>query len=121
MNYTLGVAPSTDDMAKDAATRGRWATAALVAGLAAPIAYMVQRGFEITIAGDTATNPALILRSTHAAFYWRAAIATWWAFVITAALWRRLGRGELDTRDRALSSLALFAAAALPLAAWLLP
>ena len=94
---------------------------ALALGLMAPLAYMLQRAFEITIAGGASPNPALVLRSTHAAFYWRATIGAWWAGVLGLACWRWAMRQDSKVLADTLGRLALAWALLLPLAAWLMP
>lgn len=51
--------------------------AAAVLGITAPVAYVAQRLYEIARSGPV--DPLSILRDSHTAFYWRAAVATWWA------------------------------------------
>jgi hypothetical protein len=59
------------------ARRAALALAAAVFALAAPVAYVAQRIYEVARSGPV--DPLLILRDSHTGFYWRAATATWWA------------------------------------------
>ncbi|NOY93646.1 MAG: hypothetical protein GXP55_20870 [Deltaproteobacteria bacterium] len=94
--------------------------AALLIAVVAPLAYMLQRAFEVSIAHGATPNPALILRSTHAGFYWRAAIASWWAGLLAIAAWRWLRGREAQAWSVGLGRVALLWAILIPaLALWL--
>jgi len=94
---------------------------ALALGVLAPLAYMIQRAFEVSISAGATPNPALVLRSTHASFYWRAIIGAWWAGVLALACWRWARTQPSSTLALGLGRLALACGLLLPLAAWLLP
>jgi hypothetical protein len=64
------------------AVRHLVAIAALAFALAAPTAYLAQRGFELATAAGTQNSPAIILRSSHVGFHWRALCAGWWGAVV---------------------------------------
>ncbi len=105
---------STDSHAR------RASGAALVVAVTAPLAYMLQRAFEVSIAHGATPNPALILRSAHAGFYWRAVIASWWAGLLAIAAWRWLRGSEAQTWSVGLGHVALLWALLIPaLALWL--
>jgi hypothetical protein len=72
------------------------AWAALAFGLVAPTAYLVQRLYEIAASGGNEISPAMILRSNHVGFFFRAATAAWWAglFAVFAYLLARRGDGS---------------------------
>jgi len=111
---------SADSASRHQASRRGASLAALVVGVAAPVAYMVQRAFEISIAHGATPNPALILRSAHASFYWRAMIASWWAGLLAIAAWHWLRAQDTETLGLVLGRVALVLAVLLPaLALWL--
>lgn len=60
------------------------ALAALAFAVSAPGAYVAQRLYEVWWVGAPSSNPALVIRAAHTAFYWRAATATWWGGLIAA-------------------------------------
>jgi hypothetical protein len=102
------------------ARRRALARAALVVAVVAPLAYMLQRAFELTLSHGATPNPASILRSAHASFYWRAMIASWWAGLAAIAAWRWLRAREADEQEVMLGRVALVWAVLLPaLALWL--
>lgn len=69
-------------VASDAARRAV-AVSGLVFAAAAPLTYMIIRLFERLRGG--VSDPSLILQEAHTGFYWRAAIACWWAGLLAVA------------------------------------
>lgn len=70
--------------------RERLAAAALVFGLSAPCAYVLQRVVESLRDGHV--DPSQIVQTAHVAFYWRAGIATWIGGLMAALAYARLRR-----------------------------
>jgi hypothetical protein len=96
------------------------AVAALVFALTAPLTYALVRVYERARVG--VFDPALVLRSTHVDYLWRAAIASWWgatcALVVWLALRSRAAPASLATR---LAAAGLAAGAVVAVLAWLRP
>jgi len=107
--------PTDPDARRRSVSRAAW-----VVAVAAPLAYMLQRAFELTLSHGATPNPALVLRSTHASFYWRAMIASWWAGLIAIAAWRWLRARDGAELDVMLGRAALLWALLIPaLALWM--
>ena len=102
-------------------TRGAVSFAALIVGIVAPLTYVGLRMFERMSNG--VADPSAIVAEAHApAFFWRAAIATWWAVLcgaMTFALARR--SSNLERVTTVAGWLACPMAAVVLLLAWLFP
>jgi predicted permease len=97
--------------------RARLAIAAAAFAIVAPLAYMAQRVFEV--ARGPAMDAALIVRSTHTAFYWRASIATWIGGIAVIAALAIVRRTDVSARWLARSAIPI--AIAIAVSAWLAP
>ena len=95
--------------------------AGLVFALAAPIIYAAARGFELV--RGAASDPTLIIRALHTAYYWRAALAAWAAGLAALVVFAWFKRGPVGV-ERIARGLGVAALVALPCAAlfvWFLP
>ncbi|MGF1464926.1 MAG: hypothetical protein ACFCGT_02230 [Sandaracinaceae bacterium] len=72
--------------------RRRLARAGAAFAVAAPVAYVAARLFEVARAPVPA-DPTLILADAHTALYWRAGVALWWGAVIALVVGRSGPRG----------------------------
>lgn len=102
------------------ADRRAVALAAAVFALGAPAAYVAQRLFEVASATQP-TDPALVLRDAHTAFYWRAATATWWGGLLACSGYAVVSRGHHQRAERVLLWAVAPAAAATALLSWWFP
>ncbi len=97
--------------------------AGLLFAVVAPLTYLAQRMYERF--RSAAIDPGLILASTHTSFYWRSAIAVWFAATCAAIAYRGWRadlaekRGEMLARTIAAALAA--GAVVFFVAAWLLP
>jgi hypothetical protein len=82
---------------KHSSARYRLALAGVVFAIVAPLSYQAQRLYEIARFGYA--DARLILASVHTAFYWRVAIAVWFASACSAIAYR-FTRPEAATRLR---------------------
>ena len=98
--------------------RGHIALGGLVFALVAPIVYEAERLYELWRGGRS--DERLILATTHTSYYWRVAIAVWFASVCAAmVISARSGGSKHAAANLALAIAtmgALFAALA-----WLVP
>ena len=102
------------------ARRSRVALAALVFALTAPLTYVLVRVYERTRVG--VFDPALVLRSTHVDYLWRAAIATWWGVTCALVVWLALRSPKAPARlTPLLAAVGLAAGALVAVLAWLRP
>ena len=65
----------------------------LVFAVAAPIAYVAQRLYG-RFRATGVVNPAIILRTSHVEYYWRVAVATWFAVAVAILIAGRLAGRE---------------------------
>lgn len=90
----------------------------LVFALAAPLAYIAQRLYG-RLRAPGVVNPAIILRSSHVEYYWRVAVATWFAVAVAILIADRLARRERP--GRAWTAGSTISIALCVLLAWLYP
>jgi hypothetical protein len=83
--------------------RTAWALAALVFAGAAPLAYVVQRVAE-KLSGY-GQDPLLLVFELRTAFYWRAAIATWWGGLAAVVAFALLSRPAAAHRHAAVAGV----------------
>lgn len=67
----------------------------LLFAVAAPLAYVAQRLYG-RLRAPGVVNPAIILRSSHVEYYWRVAVATWFAVAIAILFAPRLAHRDVD-------------------------
>jgi hypothetical protein len=98
-----------------ATDRARVSIAALWFGVTAPAIYALIRLYEV--ARGEAVDPALIVRQLHTAYYYRCALALWFAAFVAVAL----ADADPERSSRRLRLAALIAVPLAALAAWLAP
>ncbi|MCA9622311.1 MAG: hypothetical protein KC731_24975 [Myxococcales bacterium] len=81
---------------RSAEDRAVAAIAALGFAVGAPVAYAAQRIFERLRSG--ASDPALILRTSHSAFIWRTVIAMWCGGLVALSVHRLARRAVAEPR-----------------------
>ena len=95
--------------------------ASLVFALGAPVVYASARAFE-QLRG-MASDPTLIIRALHTAYYWRAALSLWAAGLLALVVFATL-RGETVDQENAARRLRVFALVVVPCTAaflWFMP
>ncbi len=100
----------------------RLALAGLIFALVAPLTYAAERLYE-RWRSPVAADPALILATTHTAFYWRVAVAVWFAATVAAIAARELPTdpSRTDRIARALAAGVAATAVVVFVVAWLFP
>jgi len=94
------------------------AYAGLVFAMVAPVAYVAQRLYGRYRAPGV-INPAMIIASTHVAYYWRVAVATWFGVAVAILVARPLAWQARSARAWTIASvLSMALCVAL---AWLYP
>ena len=106
---------------KSADRRTALSLAGAAFALAAPAAYVSERLFEVARSAGP-VDPLMVVRDAHAAFYWRAATATWWAGLIAIVVfaWVRRRGGE-DRLGSILTWIGAPLVLAVALLAWWFP
>ena len=101
----------------DPSRRMELAFGGLVFAVAAPVAYVAQRLYG-RLRAPGVVNPAIILRSSHVEYYWRVAVATWFAVAVAILVAPRLARRDVDRAWTVGSALSVVLCVVL---AWLYP